>query len=152
MAKVVVIKNKDGSVEIFHPNMGQWNAELESEDNFVKRLADIVSNGRNWRVTRQDNIPKDRTFRGAWTDDLSTETVDVNIEKARAIHTDRLRAVRNEKLTQLDILYQRALEDGDEVAKAQVAARKKALRDFTKDPKLLNAATVEELAVFTLAE
>jgi hypothetical protein len=94
------------------------------------------------------HIPQDRTFRNAWTDDRPTATIDVDMEKARPIHMNRLRAVRNEKLKSLDVPYQIAMETGAEAERREIAARKQALRDLPANTDLSTILTPEELATF----
>ena len=53
----------------------------------------------------------------------------INMDKARGIHMDRIREVRNAELAKKDIEYMKALEADDGRA-ATVAAEKKALRDI----------------------
>ena len=66
-------------------------------------------------------------FRDAWVWDGSKIVHD--LPKARAIHMDRIRAVRNEELTKRDITFLRAVEAGDTDAQATIAAEKQTLRD-----------------------
>lgn len=94
------------------------------------------------RIVDKDALPKDRTFREAWTDDKPTPTVDVDANKAIAIHKNRLRELRKPILAALDIEYQRADEMGDAAQKQKIAQKKKALRDitsqsFASDPDVL---------------
>lgn len=69
----------------------------------------------------------------------------VNMKKARDIQRDRIRVMRAPLLAELDIAYQRADEQDDAEAKADIAARKQSLRDATKDPAIEAARTPEEL-------
>lgn len=71
--------------------------------------------------------------------------ITISMVKAREIQRDRIRAMRAPVLAELDIAYQRADEQGDSEAKADIAARKQALRDATKDPAIDAAKTPEEL-------
>ena len=71
--------------------------------------------------------------------------IKVNMEKAKAIKQDMVRAERQPKLEALDVAYMRAIEMGDTEKQAEIAAKKQALRDATQDPAILNAATPEEL-------
>jgi len=71
--------------------------------------------------------------------------IKVNMEKAKAIKQDMVRAERQPKLEALDVAYMRAIEMGDVAAQESIAAKKQALRDATQDPVILNAATPEEL-------
>ena len=71
--------------------------------------------------------------------------IKVNMDKAKAIKQDMVRAERQPKLEALDVAYMRAIEMGDVAAQETIAAKKQALRDATVDPAILNAATPEEL-------
>lgn len=69
----------------------------------------------------------------------------VNMQKAVEIKKDMIRAERQPLLAALDIEMMRAIEAGDAKKQAEISAKKQALRDATKDPVILNAATPEEL-------
>ena len=56
----------------------------------------------------------------------------INIDKAKAIKLDMLRAERAPKLAALDVAFMRAVERGDTTEQASIAAQKQALRDVTK--------------------
>jgi hypothetical protein len=75
----------------------------------------------------------------------------VNMDKAREIKKDMVRAERAPKLEALDVEFMRAVEAGDAAAQATIAAKKQALRDATSDPVIINAATPEELKEATPA-
>jgi hypothetical protein len=59
-------------------------------------------------------------------------SIRINIDKAKAITLDRLRAERAPKLAALDVAFMRAVEQGDLLEQASIAAQKQALRDVTK--------------------
>jgi hypothetical protein len=59
-------------------------------------------------------------------------SIRINIDKAKAIKLDQLRAERAPKLAALDLAFMRAVERGDLLAQARLAAEKQALRDVTK--------------------
>jgi phage tail protein X len=59
-------------------------------------------------------------------------SIRINIDKAKAIKLDQLRAERAPKLAALDLAFMRAVERGDLLAQASIAAEKQALRDVTK--------------------
>ena len=69
----------------------------------------------------------------------------VNMDKAREIKKDMIRAERAPKLVALDVEFMRAVETGDADAQTTIAAKKQALRDATEDPVILNATTPEAL-------
>jgi len=54
----------------------------------------------------------------------------VNMEKARGIQMDKIRAVRNKELVAKDIEFMRAIEDGDTDVQATIKAKKQELRDI----------------------
>lgn len=72
----------------------------------------------------------------------------INMDKAKEIHKNILRSERAPLLQELDVKFQRALEDGADTT--DIVDKKKALRDVTKHPDLLNAATIEVLKSLTL--
>jgi hypothetical protein len=61
-------------------------------------------------------------------------SISINIDKAKAIKLDALRADRAPKLAALDLAFMRAVERGDLLEQASIAAQKQALRDITKAP------------------
>jgi hypothetical protein len=72
--------------------------------------------------------------------------ITINLEKAKAITKDRLRAERTPLLQAQDVAFQRALEEG--VSTAAIVAEKQRLRDITN---LADAATsTDELKAITV--
>jgi hypothetical protein len=61
-------------------------------------------------------------------------SIRINIDKAKAIKLEQLRAERAPKLAALDLAFMRAVERGDLLAQASIAAEKQALREVTKQP------------------
>ncbi len=57
--------------------------------------------------------------------------IGINVDKAKEIHKDIIRKVRNPLLEQKDVEFMKALEVGDSVKVAEVTAEKQALRDVT---------------------
>ena len=56
--------------------------------------------------------------------------VNVDMTKARAIHLEEIRRVRNEELVKEDGPFMRAVEDGDTDAQATIKTKKQTLRDI----------------------
>ena len=56
--------------------------------------------------------------------------VNVNMDKARAIHLEEIRRVRNEELVKEDVTFMRAVEDADTDAQATIKTKKQTLRDL----------------------
>jgi len=63
-----------------------------------------------------------------------------NLDKAKELHKENIRFARTPKLRELDIDFQRALETDDATKKAEVIAKKQALRDAPADS-AIDAAT-----------
>lgn len=133
--KRILYSNPDGTLAIVVPAPG---AEMEEVLRAVPASAE-------WREVHMDDLPEDRTFRGAWKTDLT-----VCMEAARGIHRDRLRAERAPELAALDVAYVRALEGGKQSEVDAVVDRKRALRDAPANPAIDAAETPEELAAIGL--
>ena len=71
--------------------------------------------------------------------------INVNMQKARDIHRDKIRAARNPRLAAKDVDFMRAVEAGDTDAQATVAAEKQALRDATAAAAIDAATTPDAL-------
>lgn len=69
----------------------------------------------------------------------------VNMPRAVEIAKNMVRAERAPLLAELDIEMLRAIELGNSVKQAEIAARKQQLRDATQAPELLTAQTPDEL-------
>lgn len=67
--------------------------------------------------------------------------ITVNIDKAKGITKDRLRAERKPLLEAQDVAFQRALESGDDTT--AIVAEKQRLRDITNQ--VDSMTTVDEL-------
>ena len=74
--------------------------------------------------------------------------ITVNIEKAKDITKDRLRAERAPLLQALDVQFQRALETGESTA--DIVAEKQRLRDITQLAD--QAETLDELKAIKAGE
>ena len=55
--------------------------------------------------------------------------INVNMAKARVIHMDKIRVIRNRELAAKDISFMRAVEDGNTDAQATIKTEKQNLRD-----------------------
>ena len=56
--------------------------------------------------------------------------INVNMDKARAIHLEKIRRVRNEELVKEDVTFIRAVEAEDTDAQATIKTKKQTLRDL----------------------
>lgn len=142
--KRVLFTNPDGSLSIFNP---AWKDRQpgESEDEQLARAMKkaIPSTATNIQIIDKTLVPTDKSFRDAWK--AGEGKIDFDMGKCREIHKGKMRLERVKRLTALDVEYLRADERGDAAAKAQIAAKKQALRDVTSDPAIASASTPEEL-------
>lgn len=109
MTKRIIYSNDDGSVAVLIP------AEC---DLTIEEIADKdVPAGKQYRILDTIDVPSDRTFRGAWKEDLT-----VDLPKAKTIAHDKRRAARAEEFKPLDV-------EATIPAKAQQAeAKRQAIR------------------------
>jgi hypothetical protein len=85
----------------------------------------------------------DSGFFEAWT--FADSRVQIDMSKARDIWRDRMRNASERLLAALDVDYLRADEGGDELMRRDVMARKRELRDVTRDAAIERAETPDEL-------
>lgn len=125
----IIINNGDGTVGILIP-APKSNLTLE------QIIAKDVPNGKSHRITTAAKIPSDSYFRMAWTDDNPTDTVDVDMTRAKDIHMDIIRFQRNKKLSNLDI---------EQLKGNDVSTQKQILRDIPETFDLSGASTPDQL-------
>lgn len=135
----IVFVNEEGGLSIVVPAPGATQADAMK----------AVPPDAEFKVVDKSEIPEDRTFRDAW--EKQGAGIGHNMDKAKAIKLDQVRAERAPMLAALDVEFMRAVEAGDTAKQAEIAAKKQALRDATKDPAILNAESVEELKAATPA-
>jgi hypothetical protein len=135
-----IIKRSDGGIAIqSDPPAGMSVAGevakfLESNPQF-----DYVSH----RVIPNEAVPTDREYRDAFCDVTPEPVIDVDIEKAREIHKDKLRRMRKPLLAALDL--EMAMAFRNPALQDEIEARRQTLRDVTADPAIVAASTIEEL-------
>ena len=73
--------------------------------------------------------------------------IGIDINKAKEIHKNHIRSVRNPLLQEKDLEYMRALEVGDTEKVAEVTAAKQELRDVTEivDAAQITSTTVQQV-------
>jgi hypothetical protein len=141
----IAFQREDGQVCILHAvskdvledDLGQ----MTQEEYEMRIWQDVPSEyAETARIITEDEIPTDRTFRDAWAFDFS-----VDMEKARAIHMDKIREARAEKFIKMG--FPSKLDE--EVEAAFISAKKRealqVLRDLPQTLNLSGAATPEEL-------
>ena len=143
MKCIIYTRPDDGGLSIVRPTpqfISDWVDEQHAIDHIL--YFDVPKDAIDVQVMDDVSIPVDRSFRGAWVRHKDGG-IAVDMPKARDIHRDRMRAARAPKLAELDVAFQRALEDGK--AKTDVTAAKRALRDVTKHPGIDKAKTPDDL-------
>lgn len=145
---MIVITRKDGGVSIMALTVEAKSADAEIEKWKLRHPDEYLSH----REMPDSAYPEDKTFRNAWRDVTPEPVIDIDIDRAREIHKDKLRELRAPKLAALDIEMNRAVlkELFNGTGKATQVydlfeARKQALRDVTADPSISAAKTPDEL-------
>lgn len=118
MAQVIIFTNENGGVSVCVPT-----GELDIS---IVKVKDTPSHS---IIVDASILPEaDNDFFNAW--ELQGSAVTVNLDKAKAITKDRLRAERAPLLQAQDVLYMRALEQGQPTA--AIVAEKERLRNITQ--------------------
>lgn len=142
--KRIVYVRPDGGVSIVTPVIHRYDPPGFTEDAALARSMErLPKDASDATVIDAREIPSDRTYRNAWV--RGPDGFGTDMEKAKEIQRERIRAERAPILAALDIEYQRADEANDDIAKAKIVAEKQALRDATDDPRIEAAKTPEEL-------
>ena len=122
----IIYTNSDRTVSIISP-AGDVNDAIKD-----------VPDGLSYEIVEDSAIPTDRTFRDAWKQ--NSKTIETDITKAREVHKQNIRNARQEKLAELDIEFQKALETSSSTT--DIVTKKQALRDAPADS-AINSATSE---------
>lgn len=142
---LIAIKRNDGGVSV------TWLPDgADPATEVAKWEAGSSYSAVSWRTIVEADVPADKTFRDAWAD--TGTVIAVDMPKARTIHMDRIRVVRDRELEKLDVRYYRADEAGDLTKKKSIADEKQALRDIPQTFDLTGATTPAELDALWPAE
>lgn len=135
MAKVIIYTKPDGTLAVCRP-APKFIAQFATEEEGLSAVVakSVPADAADVEIVDESAVPDDRTFRGAWV--KNGGDIGCDMEKARAIHMDRIRAVRDKELARLDI---------EQLKGSDVAAEKQRLRDIPQTVDLSGAATPEEL-------
>jgi hypothetical protein len=129
MAQVIIFQNDNGGVALCIPT-----GELPIEQVLTKDCPTGAM------IVDSDTLPNEHIdFFNAW--ELIDGAVTVNLDKAKVITKDRLRAERKPLLEAQDVAFQRALENGADAL--AIVAEKQRLRDITQLAD--QATTLEQL-------
>lgn len=117
MSQVIIFTNEMGGVSICTPT-----GDLDIESTKAKDTPEHSI------IVDADTLPEaDNDFFDAW--ELQDGVVSVNLEKAKSLTKERLRTARTPLLQAQDVLYMKALEQGQDTA--AIVAEKQRLRDIT---------------------
>ena len=125
----IIYTNSDRTVSIISP-AGDVNDAIKD-----------VPDGLSYEIVEDSAIPTDRTFRDAWKQ--NSKTIETDITKAREVHKQNIRNARQEKLAELDIEFQKALETSSSTT--DIVSKKQALRDAPADSAIASADTEAKL-------
>jgi hypothetical protein len=133
MNQRIIYANPDGSVAVIIPT-----GELPIEEVAAKD----VPEGAPYEIVTTDEIPADRTFRGAWV--MGDCCIDHDIDRCRAIGHDMRRAARAEEFAPHDEVIAKQIP-GIDVAEAEAARQQ--IRDKYADMQeaIETAATPNEI-------
>lgn len=123
---------------------GNIEFELARVNANWSRMGDPVMVG--WRRLSDEEhrvFETDRVYRDALTD--VDGKLQHDMPKARALHKAYLRHQNGDRFMTLDREWVDKSARGDAAGAAAIEARRQALRDFVDDPRIEEAATVEEL-------
>ena len=103
----------------------------------------LDKDGNSIETSKAKSKPSDRHFRNAWT--LSGTVISEDMTIAKAMFKDKIREVRKPLLEAQDVLFMKAMEDGDSTEQSTIATKKKELRDAPAASAITNAKTIAEL-------
>ena len=144
----IIYTDESGGVHIVYPaekkDLEKVFGDLTDEqfENHIWTKS-VPESAINARYLDDSEIITDRYFREAWEDDGS---LTINLNKARTIHMDNLKVIRNEKLNDLDTEYLKMLEKGGDTK--HIAEQKQLLRDMPTLYNLDEITNLEELKNF----
>ena len=123
--KRIIWTEPSGQVAVLYP--------IEAIENCIKDVPD----GLSYHIVEDSEIPQ-TFFERAWK--IVDGKIEMDITRAREVHRENIRNARQEKLAELDIEFQRALETSADTS--AIVAKKQALRDAPADS-AIDAATDE---------
>lgn len=135
--QVIIFTNDNGGVSVCIPT-----GELPIEAVLAKDCP------KGAQIVDTADLPEaDNDFFNAW--ELADGQVAVNLDKAKELTKERLRAERKPLLEAQDVAFQRALESATPVDTSDIVAEKQRLRDITKLAD--DAVSTEELRAIKVA-
>ena len=141
--KIFVTPNQDSpyNLMISHPaylditrNSGEPDDQVLTRTISRFREVNKIGDDVESHIVEDTAIPHDHNcntsceFFDAW--EWRDSGARVNMAKARTIHMNNIRAIRDRELAAKDISFMRAVEDGNTDAQATIKAEKQSLRDI----------------------
>ena len=110
-------------------------------DNFIRDKNNALS------VETSDvtSKPSDRDFREAWVLNSDRNIITEDLDLAKVIFKDKIRSSRKPLLEEEDVVFMKALEEGDTAAQSASKERKKSLRDAPAALTISNASNISQL-------
>ena len=94
-------------------------------------------------INHTATIPSDKHFRNAWA--LSGSVITEDLTVAKQLFKEKIREVRKPLLDEQDVLFMKALEDGDTSAQNTIKTKKQTLRDALAASAITNASNITQL-------
>jgi hypothetical protein len=118
-------------------------AELSKALPSVNRLGEPKPQPVRYKIVTWESVPKDRTYRNALQH--TDQGFHHDLEKAKALHLDKIRRARTAQLGELDKDWMRATGQGKKQEADAIEAQRQALRDAPQTVNLDTVTTIEEL-------
>ena len=115
----IIFQNAEGGVSVIIPT-----GDLSIEEIAVKDVPEGVA----FEIVTTDEIPSDRTFRGAWV--LGDCCIEHDLDKCKAIGHDKRRAARAEEFQPYDEVIAKQIPG---VSAAEAEAARQVIRDKYSD-------------------
>lgn len=113
---------------IYSQTNGQLAVVSPTNNISIEQLVDtVIPANAPYKIV--DTVDIDNDFFNAY--DYSENGPVINISRAKEIQKNKFRSARNSLLAKLDVDYMKADEIGNVQNKAEIAAKKQALRDIT---------------------
>jgi len=135
MAKIIY--ETETGISIIHPT-GEVSIDVVFQKDVPEQYKATAM------IVEDDVIPSDRQFRNAWKYEEGKIVEDIN--KAKEIHKDRLRAEREIAFKPLDVEFMKSFEQGTDTK--DILEEKQRLRDITK--LVDKCETIEDIKKITI--
>jgi len=134
--KRIIYTNQEGGVSVIIPS-----AEALQSMTVEQIALKDVPNGLSYQIVEEEEIPTDRTFRGAWVLDNGIKEDNA---KATDIAKNKIRTWREDEFKKNDIILQNAIVDDNQEIRVKAVERRNYLRD---KPAECDNKSVDELKV-----